>query len=239
MSTFGIYEKTTCTTEIECWIFMAVTWYLGGVVVEIPIGWYDFIEIFSSARLLWRNMWQCDVTGFSVPFFLALLMVHPEVLDILRACKWWCSKKNLFPPSIFRMACVFFVCFMGFYWRKMIVYGLEQMNWIYIMWFPSTNFRFWNWKLKLDMTTYKQHLSTYSSVTNFWLLAHLLSIIKAGLIYSDLTRPHPKKVANSKGNPFISGKSRFQEISNRTHWTDPGKTWVSNSSIATCSGVRW
>ena len=38
MSTFGIYEKTTCTTEIECWIFMTVTWYLGGVFVEIPIG---------------------------------------------------------------------------------------------------------------------------------------------------------------------------------------------------------
>lgn len=108
MSTFGIYEKTTCTTEIECWIFMTVTWYLGGVFVEIPIGWYDFIEFFSSTRLLWRNVWQCDVTSFSVcPFFLALIMVHPEVLDILRARKWWCSKKNLFPPSIFRMACFF------------------------------------------------------------------------------------------------------------------------------------
>ena len=30
----------------------------------------------------------------------------------------------------------------------------------------------------------------------------------------------------------------FQEISNRTHWTDPW-TWVSDSSIATYLGVRW
>ena len=30
----------------------------------------------------------------------------------------------------------------------------------------------------------------------------------------------------------------FQEISNRTHWTDP-ETWVSHSSIATSLGVRW
>ncbi len=31
-----------------------------------------------------------------------------------------------------------------------------------------------------------------------------------------------------------------QEISKgRTHWTDPEKTWVSNSSIATYLGVRW
>ena len=29
----------------------------------------------------------------------------------------------------------------------------------------------------------------------------------------------------------------FQEISNRTHWTDPEKTWVSNSSTATYLGV--
>ena len=31
----------------------------------------------------------------------------------------------------------------------------------------------------------------------------------------------------------ILGILRFQEISNRTHWTDPKKTWVSHSSIAT------
>ena len=30
----------------------------------------------------------------------------------------------------------------------------------------------------------------------------------------------------------------FQEISNKTHWTDPEKTWVSNSSIAPYLGVR-
>ena len=35
--------------------------------------------------------------------------------------------------------------------------------------------------------------------------------------------------------PFII----VQEISNRTHWTDPEKTWVSNSSIATYLWVRW
>ena len=30
------------------------------------------------------------------------------------------------------------------------------------------------------------------------------------------------------------------EISNgRTHWTDPEKAWVSNSSIAIYLGVRW
>ena len=33
-------------------------------------------------------------------------------------------------------------------------------------------------------------------------------------------------------------KTPIQEISNRTHWTDPS-TWVSNSSIATYWGVRW
>ena len=38
---------------------------------------------------------------------------------------------------------------------------------------------------------------------------------------------------------FLSGgwepkKSEFQEVSNRTHWTDPEKTWGSNSL-----GVRW
>ena len=33
-------------------------------------------------------------------------------------------------------------------------------------------------------------------------------------------------------------KTPIQEISNRTHWTDPS-TWASNSSIATYWGVRW
>ena len=53
-------------------------------------------------------------------------------------------------------------------------------------------------------------------------------------------------VANRTGvkptlKPFNLQKkdTTIQEISNRTHWTDPEKTWVSNSSIATYFGVRW
>ena len=38
---------------------------------------------------------------------------------------------------------------------------------------------------------------------------------------------------------FSSWNDFPSEISNRTHWTDPEKTWVSNISIAPYLGVRW
>ncbi len=42
---------------------------------------------------------------------------------------------------------------------------------------------------------------------------------------------------NSNMDYHVIQPSTIQEISNSTHWTDPEKTWVSNSSSTL--GVRW
>ena len=163
-------------------IFMTVTWYLGGVFVEIPIGWYDFIEVFHLPGCCEE---MCDRVTLlaSVCPFLGLWSWYTRKFWTL----WGPTNavlKELVPTLDFQDGMCFFRLFHMFLLKEndCLWFRTNELNLYRQCDFFPLIFDFGTGSWKLDMTTYKQHLSTYSSVTSFWLVAHLLSIIKAGLI---------------------------------------------------------